>query len=246
MKRVGSTYADVVRTYLRWAPALLVLAAIVFVPIGLIHSFTISVDVNSVSSAGLLKLLGSALALSALVITGLLGEVFYAGAVAIFLTHPGEDRPPTLRELFGMIAYRRLIAVDLIYGALVTVGLLLLAVPGALAFVYFALAAPVVEIEGRGVRAAFARSMQLIRGSFWIVVAVLVPLELVGDGLTRLAASIAGNVLGDSLLSNWLADSLANIAFTPFYAVAAVLLTVQLIHRNDGDGPAIHSEPVHG
>ena len=35
---------------------------------------------------------------------------------------------------------------------------------------------------------------------------------------------------------------LANIAFTPFYAVAAVLLTVDLI-REKGGGVELHSKP---
>jgi hypothetical protein len=73
---------------------------------------------------------------------------------------------------------------------------------------------------------------------------VLLPIELAGDALTRLATAIAHDLLGETLFSEWLADTLANIAFTPFYAVAAVLITVDLIHRKDGAGPAPHSEPV--
>ena len=53
-----------------------------------------------------------------------------------------------------MINYRRLIAVDLIYGVLVAVGLAAFVLPGLLLYVYLGLAAPVVEIEHRGVRAA--------------------------------------------------------------------------------------------
>ena len=93
-------------------------------------------------------------------------------------------------------------------------------------------------------RGAFARSAQLVRGSFWVVLAVLLPIELLGDALTGLATALAHDLLGETLLSKWLADTLANVAFTPFYAVAAVLLTVDLIHRNDGAGPALHSEPA--
>ena len=41
----------------------------------------------------------------ALVTTGLLGEVFYTGAVAISLTHPHDGKPPSLREIAGMVDY---------------------------------------------------------------------------------------------------------------------------------------------
>ena len=230
------------RTYASWAPSLLLLAVIVFVPVGLVHTIAISPDVGSLDLDGVLTILAVVIAVAALAVTGLLGEVFYTGAVAISLTHPRDGRPPSLREIARMVKYRRLIAIDLIYGIVVAIGLVLLVVPGIAAFVWFALAAPVVEIEDRGVREAFARSVQLIRGRFWVVLAVLVPIELVGDGITTFATEIAHHLLGESFLSEWLADVLANLAFTPFYAVAAVLITVDLIKEKDGGGE-LHSEP---
>ena len=39
---------------------------------------------------------------------------------------------------------------------------------------------------------------------------------------------------GHSLLATWLAESLSNIVLTPVYAVAAVLLTLDLIAEKDG------------
>lgn len=236
-------YAEIGRTYLRWAPSLLLLAVIVFIPVGLVHTIAIHPDINALDLDGALQILGVLLAVMALAITGLLGEVFYTGSVAILLTHPHDDRPPSLGEIARMVKYRRLIAIDLLYGVVVAVGLVLLVAPGAAAFVWFALAAPVVEIEGRGVRAAFARSVQLIRGRFWAVFAVLVPIELVGDAIATLAAGIAHDLLGETFLSEWLADVLANLAFTPFYAVAAVLITVWLIGEKDGVATELHSEP---
>ena len=236
-------YAEIARTYLRWAPSLLLLAVIVFVPVGLVHTIAIHPDIDALDLDGVLQVLGVVLAVMALAVTGLLGEVFYTGAVAISLTRPRDGRPPSLGEIARMVKYRRLIAIDLIYGVAVAVGLVLLVAPGIAAFVWFALAAPVVEIEGRGVRAAFVRSVQLIRGRFWVVFAVLVPIELLGDGIATLAAGIAHDLLGETFLSEWLADFLANVAFTPFYAVAAVLITVKLIREKDGGGAELHSEP---
>ena len=46
-----------------------------------------------------------------------------------------------------------------------------------------------------------------------------------------------------SLLAEWLADTATNIVFTPFYAVAAVLLTLDLIADRDGTAPRLHSAP---
>ena len=97
-----------------------------------------------------------------------------------------------------MVRYRTLIAVDLIFGVLVAVGVVAFVVPGILAFVYLGLAAPVAEIERRGVRGAFARSYRLVRGHFWVVLAVLVPIEIASDTVTGVATSLAHSLLGDS------------------------------------------------
>jgi hypothetical protein len=236
-------YARIGRTYASWAPSLLLLAAIVFVPLGLLHALATGAEIGSLDLDSGLKIAAVA-ALLVLAATGLVGEVFYAGAVAISLTHPHDGQPPSLREIAGMVNYRRLIAVDLIYAALVAVGFVAFLVPGVIAFVYLGLAAPVVEIEGRGVREALARSARLVRGNFWVVLAVLVPIELLGDGVTSLATVLAHDLLGESLLGEWLADSLANIAFTPFYAVAVVLIAVELIAVKDEQKAELHSAPV--
>lgn len=238
-----SIYGRIGRTYIRWAPSLLLLALVVFIPLGLVHAITLSTEIGSLDLDGALHVLALLAAVMALAITGLVGEVFYTGAVAISLTHPHEGRPPSLREIAGMVDYRALIAIDLIYGIMVALGLVFFLVPGILVFVWFGLAAPVVEIEHRSVREAFRRSARLIRGKFLIVAAVLVPIELVGDTLTNLATTVAHDLLGDTLLSEWLADVVANVAFTPFYAVAAVLIAVDLIREKDGGGVELHSMP---
>lgn len=240
---VLSLYRRIWRTYFAWAGTLLPLAVAVFVPLGLIHAIPVHVEATSLSIDSGLEIFGALLALLLLVTTGLIGEVFYTGAVAIALTHPHDDERPSLREIAGTIKYWRLIAVDLIFGALVAVGVVAFVVPGILVFVYLGLAAPVVEIEHRGVRAALVRSYRLVRGRFWLVLAVLVPIELVSDAVTSLATDAAHALLSDSLIAEWLVDTATNIVLTPFYAVAAVLLTIDLIAERDGVGPRLHSSP---
>lgn len=239
-----SIYARIGRTYVGWAPSLLALAVVVFVPLGLIHALALEAELGSLDFSPGMKVVATLIALLLLTATGLIGEVFYAGAVAISLTHPHEGRPPSLREIAGVVDYGSLIAIDLIYSALVAVGFLLLAAPGVLVFVWLGLAAPVVEIEHHGVREAFSRSVRLVRGKFLIVAAVLIPLELLGDVVTDLAAAFSHGFLGGPFLSDWLADTLANLAFTPFYAVAAVLIAVDRIREKDGGGVDLRSKPA--
>ncbi len=239
-----SVYARIGRTYVRWAPSLLALAVAVFIPLGLIHALTVEADIGSLELGGGLQLLALLGAVIALAVTGLVGEVFYTGAVAISLTHSDRQRPPSPRQVARMVRYGPLIAVDLIYGVLVAVGLVAFVVPGVLAFVWLGLAAPVIEIEHRGVREALRRSVRLVRGKALLVAAVLIPIELLGDGLTRLFTTLVHSLIADELICDWLADVLANVAFTPFYAVACVLLTVDRIREKDGAVVELHSKPA--
>jgi hypothetical protein len=241
---IVSIYARIWCTYRNWAPSLLLLAAIVFVPLGLVHAVALESQLDELSFGTGLELLTTLVAVLALTATGLVGEVFYTGAVSIVLTHPHDGQPPSLREIAGMISYGPLIAIDLIYGSLVALGIVLLVAPGLLAFVWLGLAAPVAEIEKRGVRESFLRSVRLVRGKLLVVALVLIPIELLGDALTDVFASVAHGLLPGHLLSEWLTDALANIAFTPFYAVAAVLIAVDRIREKDGGGVDLRSQPV--
>lgn len=242
-REVWSLYGRTWATYFAWARTLLPLAVIVFIPIGLIHAIPVHAQVDQLDLEGGLQVFGLALAVVLLSAGGLLGEVFYAGTVAIALTHPHDGKPPTLREIAAQISYGRLIAIDLIYVVASAAGLALLVVPGVLIYIYLGLAAPVAEIEGRTIKAAFKRSLELVRGHFWMVFFVLVPLELAGDAITNAALALSHGAIGDTILDEWFTDAVTNIIFTPFYAVAAVLLTLKLIGDLDGEEPGFRATP---
>jgi hypothetical protein len=222
------TYRRVVVIYRREAHFLLILAAIVFVPLGVIDVLADraqSIDVSQLGDVAAVGL-GTFLALQA--VTALLGEVFYSAAVASLVakTPPGE-RPRPLR-IARRLPYGRLVAIDLLFAVGSALSLLLLVAPGVVFFVWFALAAPVAEIEGRRVWDAFSRSRQLVRGHFWTVFLVLVPILLATDALGSLVATGLEDLLGHGFFPAWLADSGTNILLSPFYALPAVVLTVDL------------------
>jgi len=244
VKTVASFYLRIARTYARWAPFLLLLGMIVFIPLGLIDAITVHFEISSLNVDTGLEVAAIVTATLALAGTGLIGEVFYSGAVAVALTHPHGGRPPSLREIAGRLRYRRLIAVDILYTLIVSIGIVLFVAPGAIVFVWLGLSGPVVEIEGRGIRSAFARSMRLVRGRFWLVFWVLVPIELAGDSLANLATSLTHHLLGNSLPAEWFSESFSNILLTPIYAVAAVLLTIDLIAEKDPSAPLRQPQPA--
>jgi hypothetical protein len=243
-RRLGSTYARIWRTYRAWAPSLLALALIVFVPLALLDALTMDVDLDALDVTSGIKLAALVLAVGAITATGLLGEVFFSGAIAISLTHAHGEKPPPLREIARRLDYGRLIAVDLVYVALVAVGLLLGLVPGLLAFVWLGLAGPVVELEECSAKGALARSMRLVRGNFWLVLWVLLPIQVVGDGLGHLLAGLVHGLFGHTFVATWLAEAVSDLALSPIFAVAAVLLTVDLIREKEGAAPPVHATPA--
>jgi hypothetical protein len=233
-RKLASTYGRIAGIYRSKAGSLLLLAAVVFVPIGFLDALTTSVEVDSLDPSSALHVAAVIGAVAAITMTGLLGEVFYSGAVAVSLTHPAHAKAPSILAVARQLDYRRLILVDIAYVTIVIFGLLLFIVPGILVFVWFGLSGPVVEIEGRTVLGALRRSASLVRHNFWLVFLVLAPVELAGDAVAELVGHLVHGVLGDSFFATWMAESASNIVFTPIFAVAAVLLTIDLIASKDG------------
>jgi len=242
LRQLATLYARIARVYVAWFPTLMLLAAIVFIPLGLLGALAAQIDTDSISidSVGeIAALIGLITALSA---TSLLGEVFYSGAIAIGLTHARDKHPPTVREIARRINYKRLIVLDIVYVVLVVLGIAALIVPGVLVFVYLGLSGPVVEIEERTIRQAFRRSFELVRGNFWLVFFVLVPIELAGEALGEFLGEAIHEAL-HGFLGEWLAETVSDSVLSPLFAVAIVLLTLELIHRRDGTAPALKHQP---
>jgi hypothetical protein len=234
-RKLVSIYRRIGRTYVTTAPSLLLLAAAIFIPVGFLDALTANVEIGTLDFTSVLRIIGIMGAIAVITMTGLLGEVFYSGAVAVSLTHPAGEKPPSVFQVARQLDYKRLTLVDLAYVSLVVIGLLIFFIPGILVFVWFGLSGPIVEIEGRGVRDALRRSASLVHHNFFLVLLVLGPVELLGDGVAELIEHLVHGLLGDTFLATWLAESAASIAFTPIFAIAAVLLTLDLIASKEGE-----------
>jgi hypothetical protein len=224
-------YGQTLATYRREMGFLLLLGILVFVPIGLLSALADRAgEIHASHLSDIFDLATVALVIGFIVqaTTSLLGEVFYSGAVALTLSQEERGRRPTLLEIARSLSYGRLIAVDILYGLGVAVGLLLLVVPGVMAFTWFALAGPLIELEDDTVKSSFRRSRRLVRGRFWTVLAVLGPITLVSEFLTNAVLSLSHGAIASPIISDWIGESVTSIALSPFYAVAAVLITLQV------------------
>jgi hypothetical protein len=242
-RRLVGIYARIGRTYWAWAPTLLALATIVFVPLGLLDALLGEVSTSSLNVTNGLQVAALIGAIGAVTASSLFGEVFFSGAIAASLTHPEDEEAPTFRQLVSHISYGKLIAVDILFVLITVVGFIALIVPGILALIYLSLAGPVVELEGRGVREGLVRSFKLVRGHFWMVAAIVVPIETVGDGINEAIVEAIHHGLGGGLIAAWVGESVGNIVTAPVFSVAVVLLTLDLIHHRDGTAPSLKRRP---
>ncbi|HTT94955.1 MAG TPA: hypothetical protein VMF55_09795 [Solirubrobacterales bacterium] len=242
-RRLLGVYARIGRVYWAWAPSLLLLAAIVFIPLGFADALLHQVNTESLNLTEGFKFAAFLGAFVAVTASSLFGEVFFSGAVAISLTHPEHEHPPTLRQIAGHISYLKLIVVDLLYVVLIVLGLFVFVVGAFVVFVYLSLAGPVVELEKQTVWGGFMRSLRLVRGHFWMVAAVVVPIETVGDGINDAIVGLAHSLLGHGLAAAWIGESVGNIVTAPFFSVAVVLLTLELIRHHDGEAPVLNRRP---
>ncbi|HEY2054012.1 MAG TPA: hypothetical protein VGH14_08775 [Solirubrobacterales bacterium] len=242
-RRLLRVYGRLGRTYWAWAPRLLVLATLVFIPLGFVDALLEQVDTSSLDVTDSFKVAALVGALAAVTASSLFGEVFFSGAIAASLTHPEDEERPGFLRLARHISYGKLIVVDLVFVAAVFLGFLVFVVGSVVVAVYFYLAGAVVELEKRGVRDGFVRSFRLVRGHFWMVAAVILPIEIVGDAVNEALVNLAHKLLGHGLLAAWVGESVGNIVTAPVASVAIVLLTLDLIHHRDGEAPRLKRRP---
>jgi hypothetical protein len=73
---------------------------------------------------------------------------------------------------------------------------------------------------------------------------VLVPIEILGDAAGGGLAALVHGLFGHTFVATWLAESLADAALAPLFAVAAVLLTIDRMTAKEGSAPPLHAAPV--
>lgn len=193
---------------------LVTIAAVVFVPLGLIT--------GPLALAGWPGIVGTnVLILSALFLVN--------GALVRAVDDARRGRPDlSVAETFRQTGPR--LVVLAVAGVLASIGifigLLLLVVPGLVLLTWWFVLSPVVVLEGRGILPAFGRSRALVRGQGWPVFGVAIVTLLV-----ELAVSLTLGALVLPLggaVSGFVQSAVGNTLVTPFVAVAVTLTYFRL------------------
>jgi len=191
--------------------------------------------------AGLLGWLG----VIAGVFVSLAGVFWLQGALAVAVADIRDGRADlSIRDTLSRVQPRlnTLAVVGLLAAIGITVGLLLLIVPGLVLATWWAVVVPAIVLEGRGVLEAFGRSRELVRGNGWNVfgLIVLTFLVLLGAGIVvGLLLALALSPLPE-WLEQYVSDVVANTLFAPFVALAFTLAYYRL--REAREAPAVPAE----
>jgi hypothetical protein len=165
----------------------------------------------------------------------------YAGAAAVVIVsdaYLGQTRSlgQVLRAVFSR--FGTLWGTAFIKNVMISIGLLLLVVPGVIAFIATFAMVPAVMLEGLSTSDAFSRSRTLAKGNqariFWTLVLAFVLVIFASMGLVVAVGLLALPMGG---LSDPALDLLMQVIFSavyPFVAMVSVLLYYDARIRNEG------------
>jgi hypothetical protein len=130
-----------------------------------------------------------------------------------------------------------LVLAGILAGIAITIGFILIIIPGLILLTIWAVISPSIVVEDKGVFEAFGRSRELVRGQGWQVFGaiVLTFLIIVAVGIV---ASLIGAAIGDAGLV--ILRALGNVLTAPVWALVASILFFDL---GGGSGAPTASVP---
>ena len=190
---------------------------------------------------GLFATTGSLALVAVGVLVSIVAGVLYAGYVVKLVQDVRDGRRDfSVGELFSAAApyIGTLFLNGLLAGIAITIGFILIIVPGLILITIWSVIAPSIVVEDRGVIEAFGRSRELVRGNGWNVFGAIVLAFLIVIAVS-IVAGLIGSALGDA--GRVVLQAIANVVTAPIAALVASILFFDL---GGGVGaPATAAEP---
>ncbi len=210
----GRVIGEAFETYRSHAGPLLGGAVIVIGIAGLIEGLL------SITDSIFLALLGAAV--------GLAASFLYTGYVVKLVQDVRDGRRDfTVGELFSHAApyVGTLVLNGILAGIAIFIGFVLIIVPGLILLTIWAVIAPSIVIEDKGVFEAFGRSRELVRGHGWQVFGAIVIAFLI-----VFAVGIVAGVIGSSIsdAGRIILGTIANVLTAPVAALVSSILFFDL------------------
>ena len=170
---------------------------------------------------------------------GLAGVFWLQGALVVAIDDVRDGRADlSITETLARVRPRlNTLTVAGVLAALgITLGLLLLIVPGLVLFTFWLLIVPVIMLEGAGITRSFGRSYQLVRGHGWSVFGVIV-LTVIVLVLVFIVARVISSSF-DNVLASLLIDIATQTLTAPFVALAWTMTYYRLRGLDTPPAPA--------
>jgi hypothetical protein len=226
---IGAVFREMFRVYRSHWPFLIPAAVVILLPQAILDGVFDGFEIEGIHSAKDIALVG-AIVLTAAVNLG--GQAFYSGLTAAAVVDWEAGVPlPRIGRLIRALPIGRLILLDAIITVGVSIGFLLLVLPGLVFLAYTGISAAVLKIEHLGVWDAMRRSVELVRGNlgrvFLLVVGVTVVTEL---SVQWISAPFHGAVLVA------LVDLAADGLIQPLEGLAVAIVAIRLLELR-GEAP---------
>jgi hypothetical protein len=181
---VRGVVRDIATVYRRYWYFLVPTAIVVLLPQSLVDGLLDGLNVEGIRSARDVAILA---AVPLTVGVNLLGQAVYAGLAAAAVVEWRAGRPlPRIGTLARSLPLGRLILLDLVLSVGAAIGFVLLVIPGLVFLAYFSISPPLVKFEHLTTRDSLRRSAELVRGSFWRVLLIVVGITV----LTEIVVSV--------------------------------------------------------
>ena len=177
---------------------------------------------------GLFATTGSLALVAVGVLISIVAGVLYAGYVVKLVQDVRDGRRDfSVGELFSAAApyIGTLFLNGLLAGIAITIGFVLIIVPGLILITIWSVIAPSIVVEDRGVIEAFGRSRELVRGNGWNVFGAIVLAFLIVIAVS-IVAGLIGSALGDA--GRVVLQAIANVVTAPIAALVASILFFDL------------------
>jgi hypothetical protein len=213
---VGDVVSETFSIYRDNAAPLLISAAAVFVVVGVLSAL--------LENAGglFLVLLAGAIRLA--------GHALYTGFVVKLVQDVRDGRrDETVGDLFSAAApaILPLIGFGILFAIGVTIGFILLIVPGLILLTFWSVGAPAIVVERIGPIDAFGRSWRLVRGEAWSVFATILVVFLIVVAV-GIVLGILATPIGDGEAATYVAAIVSSVITAPIFSLAVTVMYYDL------------------
>jgi hypothetical protein len=213
----GRVFERIFKIYGEQFTLLIPAALVLFVPVAILN--------------GLVLTTGGVLASLATAAITLIATFWYQGMVVEAVVDILDGRRDhTVGGLFSAAApfIGPLIGAGILAAIGITIGLVLLIVPGLFLITIWAVIVPAIVIDKTGVMGSFGRSRELVRDNGWRVFGVIVVLFLVQVLIGGILSALADSITDESFVGYAVADLIRGVLLVPLSAIAATVMYVEL------------------